>query len=161
MHHIPQTEFMEAAIEEAISCMKFGEHPVGAVIVQGREIISKSGNRTHHDLNPTHHAEVVVIGLAAQKLGKKNLSECILYTTHEPCPMCAAAGIYARIGGIVFGTSIDDAISFVAKNPQARWRSIEISLSTVLSRADHMNLFVIGGFMRDRCASLFTLLLMK
>lgn len=150
---------MEVAIKEATVCRKFDEHPIGALIVQGSEIISQSGNRTHRDTNPTHHAEVVVIGLASKKLGKKNLSDCILYTTHEPCPMCAAASVYARIGGIVFGTSIDDAVRFVAKNPQVSWRSIAISLSTLIYSGDHTSLFVVEGFMKNQCASLFDLLL--
>jgi len=158
-HYIPKTDFMDMAIEEAIMCRKFDEHPVGALIVQGSKVISKSGNRTHRDINPTHHAEVVAIGLAARTLGKKNLSDCILYTTHEPCPMCAAASIYARLGGIVFGTSIDDAVRFVAKNPQISWRSIGLSLSTLLYSGDHTSLFVVEGFMKKRCASLFDLLL--
>lgn len=159
IHHLPRTEFMEVALKEAIACMQFDEHPVGALIVQGNEIISQSGNRTHRDTNPIHHAEMVVIGLAAQKLGKKNLSDCVLYTTHEPCPMCAAASLYARIGGIVFGTSIDDAIRFVEQNPQISWRSINISLSTLIYCGDHTGLLVVEGFMKNQCASLFDLLL--
>ncbi len=159
INHIPRTEYMEFAIKEAISCRNFDEHPVGALIVQGSEIISMSGNRTHRDTNPTHHAEVVVIGLASKKLGKKSLSDCILYTTHEPCPMCAAASIYARIGGIVFGTSVNDAIMFVTKHPQVSWRSIGVSLSTIIYSGDHTSLFVIEGFMKKQCASLFDLLL--
>lgn len=157
-NYIPRKEFMDIAIKEAIVSRQFNEHPVGAVIVRGSEIISKSGNRTHRDMNPTHHAEVVVIGVATKLLGKKNLSDCILYTTHEPCPMCTAASIYARIGGIVFGTSIDDVVRFVAENPQARWRSIDVSSSTIISRGDS-SLFVIEGFMKRQCASLFSLLL--
>lgn len=159
IHHIPRTDFMQVALKEAISCRKFDEHPIGALIVQGSQIISQSGNRTHRDTNPTHHAEVVVIGLAAKKLGKKNLSDCILYTTHEPCPMCAAASIYARLGGIVFGTSMEDAVRFVAKNPHVSWRSMGISLSTLISRGDHTSLFVVEGFMKKQCATLFDLLL--
>ena len=159
IYHIPRTEFMKVALQEAIACRRFDEHPVGALIVQGNEIISQSGNRTHRDTNPTHHAEVVVIGLAAKKLGKKDLSDCVLYTTHEPCPMCAAASVYARIGGIVFGTSIADAIRFVAQNPQVNWRSIDISLSTLIYNGDHTGLLVVEGFMRNQCAALFDLLL--
>ena len=155
----PKAEFMEAAIKEAIACREFDDHPIGALIVQENTIISRSGNRTHRDMNPTHHAEIVAIELAARKLGRKSLSDCILYTTHEPCPMCAAASIYARIGGIVFGTSIGDALKFVAKNPQVSWRSIDITLSALVHRGDNPHLFVIDGFMRKQCASLFNLLL--
>lgn len=159
INHTPQPDFMEVALNEARACRPFGEHPVGALIVQGNTIISKSGNRTHRDMNPTHHAEVVVISLASQLLGRKNLNDCVLYSTHEPCPMCASAGVYARLGGIVFGTTIDDAARFVAKNPQATWRSIHISLSTIFQSANNSNIVIIEGFMKDRCASLFHLLL--
>jgi tRNA(Arg) A34 adenosine deaminase TadA len=159
INYIPKRELMEIAIKEAIACRTFDEHPVGAVIVRGSEIISQSGNRTHRDIDPTHHAEVVVIGLASKKLCKKNLSDCILYTTHEPCPMCAAASVYARLGCIVFGTSINDAVRFVAENPHASWRSIGISLSTIIGHGDDTSLFVIEGFMKRQCASLFGLLL--
>jgi tRNA(Arg) A34 adenosine deaminase TadA len=155
----PKEEFMELSIQEATACRKFGDHPVGALIVQGSEVISKSGNRTHRDMNPTHHAEVVAIGLASKRLRTKNLSNCILYTTHEPCPMCAAASVYARLGGIVFGTSIDDAVRFVEKHPQVSWRSIGISLPTMIYSGDNTSLFIIEGFMKKQCASLFNLLL--
>ncbi len=157
--HIPRTEFMEVALQEAKGCNAFGEHPVGALLVQGSQIISRSGNRTHRDMNPTHHAEIVVLGLASQRLGKKRLEDCILYTTHEPCPMCAAACIYARLGGIVFGTSMADAISYVARHPHVRWRSIDLPLSTLLANGDHTGLVVVGGFMQQQCAALFDLLL--
>jgi tRNA(Arg) A34 adenosine deaminase TadA len=73
--------------------------------------------------------------------------------------MCAAASIYARIGGIVFGTSIDDAAGFVEKNPQVCWRSIGLSLSVLLARTENASLLVVEGFMRTQCASLFSLLL--
>lgn len=161
MNHVPKTDFMEVAIKEAITCSKCGEHPVGALIVRESEIISQAGNRTHRDINPTHHAEIVAIGLAAQTLGQKNLSECILYTTHEPCPMCASASVYARLGGIVFGTSIDDAVRFVAKHPQVVWRSMGLSSSRIIASGDYTGLFLVEGFMRKQCASLFDLLLMK
>ena len=157
--HIPQTDFMTVALNEARQCRKFGEHPVGALIVQGETILSRSGNRTHQDTNPTHHAEIVVIGSASKHLGRKNLSDCILYTTHEPCPMCAAAGVYARLGGIVYGTSVDDAARFVQKYPQTIWRSIPVPLSTILQCAHAPHFLVVEGFMKEQCAALFDLLL--
>lgn len=159
INHLPRTDFMEIALNEAITCRQFGEHPVGALIVQGDKVVSKSGNRTHRDTNPTHHAEIVVIGRASKQLGRKNLSDCMLYTTHEPCPMCAAAGVYARLGGIVFGTSIDDAVRFVTKNPQVVWRSIPVPLATIIQRANATSCMIFEGFMKEQCASLFDLLL--
>ena len=154
-----RSRFMDIALHEAITCTKFGEHPVGALIVRGSKVISKSGNRTHRDANPTHHAEIVAIGRASKKLGKNNLSNCVLYTTHEPCPMCAAASVYAKLGGVVFGTSIHDAIRFAAQNPQVIWRSIDIPLSMMSDRAKNTQLVIVEGFMKEQCALLFNLLL--
>ena len=159
MMYTPRTELMNIAIGEAIASRQFEEHPIGALIVQGNEIISQSGNRTHRDTNPTHHAEIVAIGMAAKRLGRKNLHGCILYSTHEPCPMCAAASVYARIAGIVFGTSTGDATRFVTQHPQVSWRSFDVSSSAIIYSGDHLGLFVIEGFMKQQCITLFNLLL--
>lgn len=156
--HTPQEKFMEAAFEEAADCMSSGDKPVGAVIAREDEILSKSGNRTYRDTNALHHAEIVAIDAASKELGKKHLSDCVLYTTHEPCPMCAGAAVYSHIGGVVFGTTIEDADRFVDSNPGQIWRSIRIPLSTIVQLGDQ-DIFVVGGFMRDKCRSLFDMLL--
>lgn len=146
---------MSLAIEEALTSKSSGDHPVGVVVVYRGQIISRTGNRTHRDLNPTHHAEVVAIGQAAQKIGSKNLSECILYTTHEPCPMCAAACVYARVNTIVFGTSVKDVNRFLAIYPEISWRSFNISATTIIKESDLSTISVIPGIMRDECYQLF------
>lgn len=157
----PVEKFMRTAIKEAISCTKFGEHPVGAVIVQNDKIICKSGNRTHRDMDPTQHAEMVVIRKASQLLKKKDLSDCILYTTHEPCPMCSSAIIYARLKGVVFGTKLQDILEFGTTNinqSKWKWRSIAISLLSIIEKGDNKEIFVIGEFMCKECKLLFDLL---
>lgn len=155
--HMPSKSFMDIAIQEAIACRIFGEHPVGAIIVRNNEIISQAGNRTHRDNDPTHHAEIVAIGLAAKKVGR-NLHGCILYTTHEPCPMCAAACVYARLSGIVIGTSILDVQDFIRSHPGIGWRSITIPTCDVIRQSD-IEIPLIYGYMQKECSHLFTLLM--
>lgn len=94
-------QFMEIAAEEAENSGK--DVPVGALIVCGNEIIAKAHNRKELEKDPTSHAEIIVIKEACKKLQRQRLSDTILYTTLEPCPMCAAAILYARIPKIVFG----------------------------------------------------------
>ncbi len=95
--------FMEAALVEARAAEQRGEVPVGAVIVKDREIIARSGNRTLKDRDPTAHAEILAIRSAARQLNSERLTDCDLYVTLEPCPMCAAAISFARIRRLYFG----------------------------------------------------------
>ncbi len=97
--------FMNLAIEEAQAAGLRGEVPVGAVIVHGptRRILSKAGNRTEENNDPTGHAEIYAIQQAAQILQSPRLIECDLYVTLEPCAMCAAAISFARIRNLYYG----------------------------------------------------------
>lgn len=98
--------FMSIAISHAKEAARRGDVPVGAVVVQksaelGIKIITAGGNVK--SIDPTAHAEMNVIREACQKLGKWNLSDCELYVTLEPCPMCAGAIVQARISRVVYG----------------------------------------------------------
>lgn len=97
--------FMERALKEAKLAAKRGEVPVGAVLVKNSEIIFADGNRTLELKDPTAHAEILVIRQAAQILKSERLTDCDLYVTLEPCPMCAAAISFARIRRLYFGAS--------------------------------------------------------
>jgi tRNA(adenine34) deaminase len=94
--------FMELALEEARACAAAGEVPVGAVLVYGEQVLSRGGNRTIRDCDPTAHAEIVVLREAARKLANYRLAETTLYVTLEPCAMCAGAIIQARIPRLVY-----------------------------------------------------------
>ena len=95
-----------AAAQEAGSC---GEVPVGTCIVSGDEVIAISGNRTRTDCDPTAHAEIVALREAAQKLGNYRLTGIDVYSTIEPCAMCAGALIQARIRRLIYGAQDDRA----------------------------------------------------
>ena len=96
-------QFMQVALEEARAAASAGEVPIGAVLVRGEEIVTRSGNRTIRDCDPTAHAEIVVLREAARALGNYRLAGITLYVTVEPCSMCAGAMIQARVPRLVYG----------------------------------------------------------
>ena len=114
--------WMDQAIALAKEAGSAGEIPVGAVIVNNRgEAIATGVNRKERDLDPTAHAEIVVIREAARVLRDWHLTGCTLYVTLEPCPMCAGAILQARVSTLVYGA--DDpkagAIRTVANLPDS------------------------------------------
>lgn len=100
-----QDEFwMRRAIEAAIEAEKLDEVPIGACLMNEEgEVLAVAGNRTRTDCDPTAHAEILVLRDAAKKIGNYRLTETTLYTTIEPCAMCAGALIQARVKRLVFG----------------------------------------------------------
>ncbi|WP_457936171.1 nucleoside deaminase [Mesorhizobium sp. 10J20-29] len=98
-------DFMTEALSEAEAAGARGEVPIGAIIVQGGEIIARAGNRTRELPDSTAHAEMLVIREASQRLSAERLGECDLYVTLEPCTMCAAAISFARIRRLYFGAA--------------------------------------------------------
>lgn len=98
-------DYMTDALGEAKKAGMRGEVPVGCVIVDGTtgETVALAGNRTEEDHDATAHAELLAIRQASQKLGSARLTDCDLYVTLEPCPMCAAAISMARLRRVYFG----------------------------------------------------------
>jgi tRNA(Arg) A34 adenosine deaminase TadA len=96
---------MSEALAEAEAAALMGEVPVGAVIVEAAtgQVLSRAGNRTEADRDPTAHAEILAIRAAAASRGQPRLPDCDLYVTLEPCAMCAAAISLARIRRVYFG----------------------------------------------------------
>jgi len=95
--------FMSIALEEARAAGSRGEVPVGCVIVRDNKVITRAGNRTLVERDPTAHAELIAIRAAAALLGSERLTDCDLYATLEPCTMCAGAAVLARVERVVFG----------------------------------------------------------
>ena len=96
--------WMREAINAAIEAEKLDEVPIGACLINEEgEILAIAGNRTRTDCDPTAHAEILVLRAAAKKIGNYRLTETTLYTTIEPCAMCAGALIQARVKRLVFG----------------------------------------------------------
>ena len=101
---------MGIALREAYKGMTANDGgPFGAVIVNNGRVIAKGHNRVVKTKDPTAHAEIVAIRRASKKLGRFDLSDCQIYSTCEPCPMCLAAIYWARIRRIFFGCTKEDA----------------------------------------------------
>ena len=95
--------FMRQALLLAREAMEQDEVPVGAIVVCDGVQIAAAANRRERDGLATAHAEILAIEAACRALGRWRLSDCTLYVTLEPCPMCAGALINARMGRVVFG----------------------------------------------------------
>jgi tRNA(adenine34) deaminase len=96
--------WMRYAMDLAAKGEAAGEVPVGAVIVKDNQVIGEGWNQPISSHDPTAHAEVVAIRMAAQAVNNYRLPGCTLYVTLEPCTMCVGALVHARIERLVFGT---------------------------------------------------------
>jgi len=101
VEHIDET-YMRMALEEARYAGEIGEVPIGAVVVCDGAVIARGHNRREIDHDPAGHAEFLAMREAASKLGRWRLSDCTVYVTLEPCPMCAGLMHQARIARCVF-----------------------------------------------------------
>lgn len=95
---------MREAVELAAEAGRAGEVPVGAVVVQGGRILGRGANRQIRDCDPTAHAEIVALREASRALGERHLRDATVYSTLEPCAMCAGALVTARVRRLVFGS---------------------------------------------------------
>lgn len=105
MNLLDDNYFMRQALQEGRQAYDKGEVPVGAVVVAGQRIIARTYNLTETLNDVTAHAEMQAITAAADVLGGKYLTDCTLYVTLEPCPMCAGALRWAQLGRLVYGAS--------------------------------------------------------
>ena len=98
-----RNEFINVALEEARDAFNNNEVPIGAVIVKDGRIIAKAHNKKLQSKNSLHHAEILAINEATEKLGDWRLTDCEMYVTLEPCPMCAGAISQSRIKRVYIG----------------------------------------------------------
>jgi tRNA(adenine34) deaminase len=98
----PDETFMTLALAEARRAAEIGEVPIGAVVVCGGAVVSAGYNRREVDHDPAGHAEFLAIREASQRLERWRLSDCTVYVTLEPCPMCAGLMHQARVARCVY-----------------------------------------------------------
>jgi len=94
---------MGEALEQARGAKTHGDVPIGAIVARDGQVIARAHNRREVDSDPTAHAELIALRDAARSLSRWRLLDCALYVSVEPCAMCAAAAVLARIGLVVFG----------------------------------------------------------
>lgn len=143
---LDECDLMQLAIEEAGISLREGNCGFGAVITKGDEVIAKAHDTEKTDHDPTAHAELTTIRKAASLLGR-HLDGCQIIATHEPCPMCATAIVWAGIESVGYGYSIQEAIE------QGRNR-IALTCREVFERAGK-RIVIQEGILHDQCAVLY------
>jgi len=93
---------MALALDEARAAGAQAEVPIGAVVVRGGVVLARAHNRVRADADPTAHAELLALRAATRALGYERLADCAVYSTVEPCFMCAGALVHARVSRVVF-----------------------------------------------------------
>jgi tRNA(adenine34) deaminase len=135
---------MQEALKEARKAFLRDEVPVGAVIVQGRDIIARAHNQVELLKDPTAHAEMIALTQATNFLGGKWLQDCTLYVTIEPCSMCAGALVLARLKKVFFG----------AKDPKTG--ACGSVINVVQNKKLNHQLDVEGGVLAGECGALLS-----
>lgn len=133
----PDEYYMETALREARAAAEEDEVPIGAVIVAGGSIVARAHNQTERLNDVTAHAEMLAFTAAAEHLGAKYLTDCTLYVTVEPCPMCAGAAGWTQVGRIVYG----------AKDPKRGYSMLGNGML-------HPKTEVTSGVLADECSAL-------
>jgi len=141
-HVTTDTEFMRRALELAARAESQGEVPVGALIVQGGQVIGEGWNQPITLRDPTAHAEILALRAAATAVDDYRLGGATLYVTLEPCPMCAAALVHARVARLVFG----------AWDPRQGAAGSAFNLVTARELNHRVDCF--GGVLADECGEL-------
>ena len=134
------SHFMRAALREALAAGNKGEVPVGAVLVRDEQVIALGANRPIASCDPTAHAEIEALRAGARILGSYRLTGTTLYVTLEPCVMCAAAIVHARVRRCVFG----------AWDPRAGGAGSLVDVFALPGLNHRVDVF--GGVLMEECA---------
>lgn len=109
MTHHQDAQWLTRAVELACANVAEGGGPFAALVVRDGALVASGANRVTADLDPTAHAEVSAIRAACREVGDFSLAGCVLYTSCEPCPLCVAATLWARLDRVVFAADRHDA----------------------------------------------------
>jgi tRNA(adenine34) deaminase len=132
-------EFMREALAEAEAALEDGEVPVGAVVTLSGDVIARGRNAVIRSSDPTAHAEIVALREAARAVGNYRLTGATVYSTIEPCAMCAGALVHARVARLVYG----------AKDPKAG--AVETHFGVCTTDFLNHQVSVEGGILEDEC----------
>jgi tRNA(adenine34) deaminase len=136
------TRFMGEALRQAGKALAADEVPVGAVIVRNGEILARAWNQVEMLKDATAHAEMLAITMAEHAMEDWRLTDCDLYVTKEPCPMCAGAIVHARIRRVIFG----------CPDPKGGAAGGLLNLLQMPGLNHHCE--ITGGILADTCADL-------
>ena len=139
------SKYMAEALREAKAALEEGEIPIGAVVICRGRIIGKGHNMTERLHDATAHAEMIALTAATEAMGGKYLSDCTLYVTVEPCPMCAGALNWSQIGRIVYG-AIDPKRGYSLFSPSLLHPKTQVSAGVLAEECAEL----ITGFFKDK-----------
>lgn len=150
-------QVMNNCIDLARDNAKNNQYPIAAIITdQEGHVLVTSSSSLREKNDPTNHPEMEAIRKASEILKSRVLSGCYLFTTLEPCPMCTAAAIWAKMQGIVYGAYQEDAVEYIRLNPHRRfsWRQICVKSKEIVNNG-LPNLELYEGILREECKQLF------
>jgi tRNA(adenine34) deaminase len=134
--------FMREALKEAEKAFAADEVPVGCVIVHKGVIIGRGYNRTESLQDPTAHAEILAVTSASEHLGSWRLIDCTVYSTMEPCAMCAGALVLARVERLVFGA------------PDPKFGACGSIFNIIQNQKLNHRIALSSGILKNECAGL-------
>ncbi len=158
----PQKQYMLDAIKAARQSAKNGDYGIGSVVVKDNKVIAVGYETLKSANDPVNgHAEIDAIRKACKELDAPYLEGCVLYSTHEPCPMCMSACIWAKVDTVVYAVTRDDMISQMEKmkaasNGKFSWRQIAIPAEYIVEHGEP-EIKLIAGYMREEGLKLFDL----
>jgi tRNA(adenine34) deaminase len=148
MEEIQQSEdekFMRLALRQAEMAFDAKEVPIGCVIVKEGKVIGKGYNQVETLKDATAHAEILAIGAASSAVENWRLSDCTLYVTLEPCPMCAGAILNSRISRVVYGS------------PDSRFGGCGTTVDVISNNALKRDVVITSGVLAEECLGLLQL----
>lgn len=148
MEEIQQSEdekFMRLALRQAEMAFDAKEVPIGCVIVKEGKVIGKGYNQVESLKDATAHAEILAIGAASSAVENWRLSDCTLYVTLEPCPMCAGAILNSRISRVVYGS------------PDSRFGGCGTTVDVISNNALKRDVVITSGVLAEECLGLLQL----
>lgn len=140
------SHFMQLAIKQAVLSKEGGDVPFGAIVVRDGEVIAVARNGEHTEQDVTKHAEMKAVSAASKALGRRDLSDCTIYSTAEPCPMCAGAIFHSCMQRVVFAMSRDDLPHLFRTRNIRLWH---------LAEDWHYKPEVVGGIEKDAAIAVF------
>ncbi len=136
---LPPEDLMRAALGEARKAAANGEVPIGAVVDIDDQIVAAAFNKPISSVDPTAHAEILALRMAALKAGNYRLTGATLCVTVEPCAMCVGALVHARIGTLIYGT------------PEPKTGAVRSTMKLLDDPSWNHRMIVVSGVLADEC----------
>ncbi len=152
-------KFMRMAFEQARRAVREGNEPFGAVLVKDGEVVATGRNKINSENDPTYHAETGLIRDFCHESGVTDLSGYTMYTSCEPCVMCAGCMIWSKLGRMVYGISVEQLFSLLEGSTsdvfsQEDDRGISMPSAKVFSRSRN-RIDIIGGILEEEAIALY------